>query len=124
MATRRKGTSQGRAAEHVGGERKGRAKKNQETGIKKEQRELKNKSYGHWSDMEDTTIILALLIQRGPSQLRAESLKPMQWQKHYFKVCLFSDQLSNRRFGRSGLCLAPGGYLWLLHLSDCKVIQE
>lgn len=74
-----------------------------------------------------TTAILALLILLlllGPIQRRAESLKPMQWQKYYFKVCLFSNQLSNRQFGSPGLCLAPGGYLWLLHLSDCEVIQE
>ena len=79
-------------------------------------------------DKGGTTVILALLIPLlllGPIQRRAESLKSMQWQKYYFKVCLFSNQLSNRRFGSPGLCVTPGGHLiWLLHPSDCEVIQE
>lgn len=58
------------------------------------------------------------------NQHRAESLKPMQWQKYYFRVCLFSNHPSKGRFGSPGLCIAPGGHLWLLHLSACEVIQE
>lgn len=67
-------------------------------------------------------LILFLLV--GLIQHRAESLQPMQWQKYYFKVCLFSNQLSNSRFSRPGLCLAPGGDLWLLQPSDCAAIQK
>lgn len=40
------------------------------------------------------------------------------------RFCLFSDQLSKRRLGNPGLCIAPGGHLWLLHPSVWEVTQE
>lgn len=60
----------------------------------------------------------------GPIQHRAESLQPMQWQKYNFKMCFFSNQLSNSRFSSPSLCLAPGGHLWLLQPPDCATIHE
>lgn len=77
----------------------------------------------------DISALLILFLSLGPIQHRAESLQPMQWQKYYLKVCLFSNQLLNRLFSSPGLCLAPGGgylrgHLWLLQPSDCEAIQE
>lgn len=122
VSKRRKWTSQGRAAE-VMKERTGKKKK----AIKKEEGNRSTQSCGHWSNMVDKegrkviSALLILFLLLGPIQ---HSLQPMQWQKHYFKDCLFSNQLLNRRFSSLGLCLAPGGHLWLLQPSDCAAIQE
>lgn len=69
------------------------------------------------------SVLLILFLLLGPIQHRAESLQPMQWQKYYFKVCLFSNQ-SSSQFSSPGLSLAPGVHLWLLQPSDCAAIQE
>lgn len=129
----RKWTSQERAAE-VMRERTDQEKnpknKNQQKAIKKEEGNRNTQNCGHWSNMMDKggrrviSVLLILFLLLRTVQHRAQSLQPMQWQKYYFKVCLFSNQLSNSRFSSPGFCLAPGGHLWLLQPSDCAAIQE
>lgn len=116
-------------------EKKDRPKRKKKRSIKKEGGNRNTQSCGHWSNMVDKggrrviSALLILFLSLGPIQHRAESLQPMQWQKYYLKVCLFSNQLLNRLFSSPGLCLAPGGgylrgHLWLLQPSDCEAIQE